>query len=194
MVARISSETFTQASYTPAPDPSDSDDLHIALETARALEAQGDLGEAARWLRRAADRAERQGNDERVLVFARAAAELTAIVPARLRTPAPSLLTSPRAGELPASSVPPASPARTPPPRVSPTPVRPPRVSSPAAGALRVSEKSSAEGTPRGATIRVAIPASGRDATVFVVKRLEIGQPLPPGTTEAMLVLTPARD
>ena len=193
MVARISSETFTRASYTPAPDPSDSDDLLIALETARALEAQGDLGEAARWLRRAADRAERQGNDERVLVLARAAAELRAIVPARLRTPAPSPLTSPRVGESPASSIP-ASPARTPPPRVTPTPVSPPRISSSAAGAPRVSERSNAEGTPRVATIRVAIPASGRDATVFVVKRLEIGQPLPPGTTEAMLVLTPARD
>jgi hypothetical protein len=42
----------------------------------------------------------------------------------------------------------------------------------------------------RVAAIRVAIPTSSRDANVFVVRRLEKGQPLPAGTTEAMLVLT----
>jgi hypothetical protein len=38
--------------------------------------------------------------------------------------------------------------------------------------------------------MRVAIPASSGEASVFVVRRLAAGQPLPAGTTEAMLVLT----
>src|SRR5689334_6963098 len=80
MVAQISAETFTRASQIPRPDPSDSDDVALPLETARALEAQGDLREAARWLRRAAEQAEMEGNDARVVALARAAADLTNII------------------------------------------------------------------------------------------------------------------
>ena len=69
--------TFTRALHTPAPDPSDSEGVLLALETARALEARGDTNEATRWLRRAATEAEKQGNDARVLEFAHAAADLT---------------------------------------------------------------------------------------------------------------------
>jgi hypothetical protein len=106
MVAQISGETFTRSSLTPEWDASDSDDLVLALETARALEAQGEIREAVRWLRRAAEEAEKDGHDERVLVLARAAAELanmigpasspvsspptvTASMPASVRAPAP---------------------------------------------------------------------------------------------------------
>ena len=72
--------TFTRALHTPAPDPSDSEGVLLALETARALEARGDTNEATRWLRRAATEAEKQGNDARVLEFAHAAADLTSTV------------------------------------------------------------------------------------------------------------------
>ena len=80
MVAQIDNELLSRALLTPQPEQSDSDDILLALETARALEAQGEISEAARWLRRAADEAEQQGNDERYLVFARAAADLVNIV------------------------------------------------------------------------------------------------------------------
>ena len=80
MVARISNELLSQALLTPQAELSDSDDILLALETARALEAQGEISEAARWLRRAADEAEQQGNDERYLVLARAAADLVNII------------------------------------------------------------------------------------------------------------------
>jgi hypothetical protein len=66
--------------HTPAPDPSDSEGVLLALETAKALEARGDMYEATRWLRRAATEAEMQGNDARVLEFAHAAADLTSTV------------------------------------------------------------------------------------------------------------------
>src|SRR5688572_7386288 len=80
MVARVNNEILSQSLLTPRPDVSDSDDVLLALETARALETQGELREAARWLRRAADEAEQQGNDERVLALARAAADLTTAI------------------------------------------------------------------------------------------------------------------
>jgi len=37
--------------------------------------------------------------------------------------------------------------------------------------------------------MRVAIPLSTQEVTVFVVRKLETGQPLPAGTIEAMLVV-----
>jgi hypothetical protein len=52
-----------------------------------------------------------------------------------------------------------------------------------------VASKPAAEHTP-GVTLRVAIPTSMRDTNVFVVRRLTKGQPLPPGTKEATLVLS----
>jgi hypothetical protein len=77
MVAQVSREMFSQALLTPGPDPSDSEDVLQGLETARALEARGEIREAAQCLRRAAEAAEQQGNDARVLQLARAAADMT---------------------------------------------------------------------------------------------------------------------
>jgi hypothetical protein len=54
----------------------DSDVVVLALVTAQALEAQGEAREAAQWMRRAADQARKDGNDERSAVFARAAVDL----------------------------------------------------------------------------------------------------------------------
>ena len=76
-LAQPNHRMFNRALHTPGPDPSDSDVVLLALETARALEVRGDLSEAVRWLRRAATEAEKQANDARVLVFAHAAADLT---------------------------------------------------------------------------------------------------------------------
>jgi hypothetical protein len=252
MVAQISRETFN-TSRTPQWEASDSDDLVLALETARALEAQGDLREAARWLRRAAEQAEQDGNDERVLALARAAADLTNTIasspappassprpanvtergsirapepkpaaslrptPPPLPTPVPRSL-SPRPSGAPAGSArvssPPPVPTRVPvprsasasstAPRATPAPATPARTATPppsrgpsrpaaSAGAtignVSTGEKTLTERTQRVATVRVAIPTSARDASVFVVRRLAKGQPLPPGTTEATLVL-----
>jgi hypothetical protein len=76
MVAKVNPEMFSDALLTPRPAPSDSDEVLQALHTARDLEAQGAIREAVRCLRHAADAAEKQGDDARVLVLARAAADL----------------------------------------------------------------------------------------------------------------------
>lgn len=80
----------------------DSSDLTLALQTANALWKQGDSAEALRWLRRAAETAEGEGNDDRALALARIAAEL------RERTSSPA--------ESSRTRRPPSLPA--PPPRV----------------------------------------------------------------------------
>lgn len=77
MVAQFNREMFSDTLLTPQPDPSDSEELLQALDRARELEKRGEIREAARCLRSAADAAERHGNDARVLVLARAAADLT---------------------------------------------------------------------------------------------------------------------
>jgi len=65
----------------------------LALVTAQALEAQGETREAAQWLRRAADQARKDGNDERAVVLARAAVDLaSAFRPALLPISSTSLL------------------------------------------------------------------------------------------------------
>jgi hypothetical protein len=81
--------TVTQALRTPLPASSDSDGVALALETARALEARGDVREAVRWIRRAVEEAESQGNDPRVLLFAHVAADLTSFIPPRPLAPVP---------------------------------------------------------------------------------------------------------
>jgi hypothetical protein len=161
MVARIDKETFERSLQTPECDPIDSDDLVLALETARALEKRGDIRDAARWLRRAADQAAKDGHEARVLLLARAAAELTnALGASSTRQTMPDARTSVR----------PSAPARP--------------------SAPRASEKSKPVAPPDDTvTMRVAVPASMHDPRLFVVRQLAQGQPLPPGTREATLVL-----
>lgn len=173
MVARISGETFGSESQTPEPDPSDSDDVCRSLERARIYEAQGALREAAQWLRNAADRAERRGHDDRVLVFARAAADMMNKAPL---TPATSTRTV--AG---------APPRPTGVPRVASPPM--PSVRAPSVSGVAASPDRRGGPARRTSTVRVAIPASSGNAPVFVVRRLAPGQALPAGSMEATLVL-----
>jgi hypothetical protein len=72
--------TVTQALRTPVPVSADSDGVVLALETARALEARGDMSEAAKWLRRAAREAESHGDDVRVLHLAHVAADMASAI------------------------------------------------------------------------------------------------------------------
>jgi hypothetical protein len=163
MVAQASTEKPARAILTPTPDPTDSDDVAIALETARALEVQGETGEAARWLRRAADQAEQDGNDQRVVVLARAAADLASPIsgsmPRSIQPPAPK----PAPWSVPVSSRP-----GTPPP---PPPARP---SAP----------------PLLAGLRVAVERSATDPRLFLVRQLEPHERPSARTVEARLVFT----
>jgi hypothetical protein len=172
-VAQLNPRTFTPTLRTPGPSLSDSDDVLLALETAQALEARGDIAEAARWLRRAADEAEKQGNDMRVLAFARAAADLTSA-----SAQAPVTMTLRRR----------ATPPPLPTTHASSLPAPSPPISS-------VYQRSMAAEDPVTlpkagmAAIRVAIMRPTLSARSFSVERLGAHQPLPPGAVEAVLVL-----
>jgi hypothetical protein len=97
VTARSHKKPIGHAKRTPRPMSSDSDVIVLALVTAQALEAQGDVGEAARWLRRAAWQAKSDGQGRRDMQLARAAAEL-----ANGPSPTASLESSSRASERPA--------------------------------------------------------------------------------------------
>ena len=60
----------------PVVEPSDFGTVAVALETANVLYHRGESAEALRWLRRAAESAEKEGDDSRALSLARAAADL----------------------------------------------------------------------------------------------------------------------
>lgn len=198
MVARIDNELLSQALLSPQPELSDSDDVLLALETARALEMQGELREAARWLRRAADEAEMQGDDERVLVLARAAADMANIIGSSpppgaeaptIPPPSPDVLDA-GDGLSPHTTTPPESFEPTIPPPAAAPPTLPPSLTASATISpppdMPITERSLRIGA-----IRVAIlEASIRGARSFFVERLERGQLPPAGTTEAMLVFT----
>jgi hypothetical protein len=166
---------------TPPSVDADSDGVLLALETARALEEQGEQREAARWIRRAADEAEQDGDDDRALVLARAAADLRSAIESSPETAPP-----PARPALPTIPSPGSDTTIPPPPAL---PQTPPTVSY-------VCELSTAAGEPlaqrttRVGAIRVAITGSVDGDKAFVVQRLEPGQVLPSGTTAAILVLT----
>jgi hypothetical protein len=201
----------------PAPDPNDSDDVIVALQTARALQKKGDLRESLRWLRRAADAAGQEGNDRRAMVLARAAADLTSLVGASEKAPAPSSLPPPLPqAPKPASSLPPPPPsmaqraARTqavpspsslppplhktppppPPPRSGPPPLPQPRVDVPAKQPEPATKPpiDVAGLAAGGSVVRVSIKRSVRDPNLLIVRKLDAGKALPQGRTEAYLV------
>lgn len=73
----------------PAAAPDDPSDVALAVQTAAALWRQGDSREALKWLRRAAETAETEGDDMRALTLARAAAELKDRLPHLTSVPPP---------------------------------------------------------------------------------------------------------
>jgi hypothetical protein len=90
----------------PEPQPNDPEDLSTALETAAIFGAQGDVREAVRWVRRAAELAGDAGDDMRALTLARAVADLgESVAPA-----------APPAASGPAAAPPSAEVAPPPPP------------------------------------------------------------------------------
>src|SRR5438552_9895574 len=74
----------------PSAKANDGSDVATALETAQALWRRGDSREALRWLRRAAEGAETEGDDLRAVALARAAAELQDRLPPTNSVPAPA--------------------------------------------------------------------------------------------------------
>jgi len=185
-VAQLNPRTFTPTLRTPGPSLSDSDDVLFALETAQVLEVRGDIAEAARWLRRAANEAEKQGNDTRVLALAHAAADLTSA-----SAPAPVTTALQHLGRQrdPFDSEPTIRRCATPPP----LPAGASSVPAPSPPTSSVYQRSMAAEQPvterEVRAIRVAIKKPMPNAGSFSVERLDAHQPLPPGAVEALLVL-----
>jgi hypothetical protein len=150
----------------PASWPTDSETVKTALEVAAASWERGDSVAAIRWLRRAAEAADADGNIARMAALARAAAELEQRRPADSETRAKA--------PQPPASIPPPSASR---PTLKPTSL--PRSSTPA-------PKSPSPSPP--ARVRVSVRTSVRDPMLLVVRPLAEGRPLPEGTREAFLV------
>jgi hypothetical protein len=74
--------------------PDDTEDVAIALQSASACSADGELGEALKWLRRAVEAASEAEQDERALELAKLAADLTTQIAQAKATPPKAALPS----------------------------------------------------------------------------------------------------
>jgi|GEM_PF-2269491 len=83
------------------PEPSDSEDVVSALETADVFWTKGDADEAMRWLKRAAESASDAGNDARALAIARSVADLKSGSSRAIETPSVSRPAPPSAAKAP---------------------------------------------------------------------------------------------
>ncbi|HEY6559956.1 MAG TPA: hypothetical protein VI072_21880 [Polyangiaceae bacterium] len=187
-------EEGMEGSAFPVSTAQDDEQVTTALDTASALWTRGDAREALRWLRRAAEMAGEAGDDWRAVQLARAAADLSSelqipptlvpaspgpLFPRAPSNPAAALL----AGSAPVSYPPPSAPprAQAAQARVVDGPPRPLVASVPRARARQA--------------LQVAVTPSQEDRTLFYVRVLSEGEPLPPGSEAALLVaLDPRTD
>jgi hypothetical protein len=189
MVAQANSEIWVEVWLSPTPEPSDCDDVVVALRAARALEMQGDAYEAARWLRRAVEAAGTAGDDARVLALANAAADLTSTLQRKptAAPPPPPELPSARSYAPPKSSV----RALIPPP----VPTAPRLTQAPASASSKSGprvERSKSSDPPRSVerrTLRVCFRPAAVSADRIILRRLAVGEPVPPGAIAATLAL-----
>jgi hypothetical protein len=126
----------TPALALPEPLPEDPEVVATALETAGIFGVQGDVREAVRWLRRAAELAGDAGIDDRALELARAAADLTT----NAESPSTAPVAPPPAAAAPPPPPPPPPPILAAPPPPPPPPIQAaPRTSPPPKPSVSVS-------------------------------------------------------
>src|SRR5690349_21572248 len=125
----------------PEPLPDDPEVVATALETAGIFGVQGDVREAVRWVRRAAELAGDAGIDDRAFALARAAADLTSNYSDQTQSSAPPPAGAPAAQAAQPARVEsaPARAASAPPPPPPPPPV---------AAASRASQRAHEEVSP----------------------------------------------
>jgi hypothetical protein len=162
----------------PASHPADSSEVTSALNLAASLWKKGSHRDAIRWVRRAAEAADRAGDVSRMTALARAGADLEESL-----TPTSPITSSapPPLPIGPASTVPPppASASRMK-PKTAPPPL-PTQASRPAPPPSGRQETQ--------ARVRVSIKTSVRDPTLLIVRRLGEGKAPPAGTREGWLVM-----
>lgn len=182
----VSGAPNTLSSPLPQPESTDGERVTACLETANALWAKGDIGEAVRWLQRGADAAEEDGNDARALALARLAADLRTAVgdstrPSRPTSEAP--VARPTSSRPPVESlIAPAANAR----RASASPA--PREATPSAAPQPPVSAVPEEWLADGRAVRVIVKRSSLDPNLLVVRPLRNGR-VPYGAREGVLVL-----
>jgi hypothetical protein len=143
----------------PSIEPSDPEPVRSSLALARTDYARGDIREALRHLRRAAEGADEAGSELRAVALARAAADLATAVGAS-QAPPPVTARGPTAA-----------------------------VSSPPTSMVRASDEPALRQLlETGRAVRVVVKRSTRDEELYVLRRAQDGAP-PLGTREAVIVL-----
>jgi hypothetical protein len=171
----------------PPAKPDDSEDVSWALSTAQTSFGRGDLHEALKWLRRAAESASEADQDDRALEIAKAVAELSAKAGAS-RPPPPPASRPPASARPPPVPPPiPSSPASAPrPASVAPRPLavpstkqgpRPPSVAPKAPAPVRVTPPQAAPAEKKAR--RKSIPDEATDRVDLPPKHEEPSPPTP---------------
>jgi hypothetical protein len=171
---------MTPTGPIPPPQPSDSGDVTEALDVASTLWKTGNSQDAIRWIRRAAEAADAAGDPSRMHALVRASFELEESMAAPPAPPAPAI----RASVPP--PLPPGARSSLPPPPESVSRMRSKTTPPP----LPVQAKRpipTSTAPQSGKRFRVSIKMSALDPTRLVVRRLEDGMALPPGTSEGWL-------
>jgi hypothetical protein len=206
------SEMSTKMTRVPEALETDVPDVVEALDIARMLFDKGDAIEAARFVRRASDAANKAS---RLIELARAADAIESSVPApavsetRLSRPAVAPTAAPVTSRppplpprKPTSSPPPVPTAKSAPPvpkvasNPPPSMVTPKPASKPSMPAAKVPSSAPrlASATKKSAEdrMRVCVRMSVRDGSLLVVRPLADGETPPAGTREAWLVMADA--
>jgi hypothetical protein len=169
------SHSHTLASFViPSSERSDPDSVKSYLALARADFERGEVREALKHLRRAAEGADDAGSELRAVALARAAADLATEVGPSF-TPPPVSVAAPVPNESPAAAAMTSAPAATP-------------SAAPASVVRGSPEAALKQLLDSGRAVKVVVKRSARDEGLYVVRRAE-GHGAALGTREAVIVL-----
>jgi len=164
----------------PSDERNDAEPVRGSLAEARRAFARGEIREALKHLRRAAEGADDAGSELRAVALARAAADLATEMSASLPPPPVGAALSEAPSGAPLAA-PPVAPLAAPP--VAPS-AAPPSATVVRAGADAALEQLLASGR----AVKVVVKRSVRDEGLYVVRRAE-NQAAALGTREAVIVL-----
>jgi hypothetical protein len=169
----------------PTSERNDPEPVRSSLALARADFERGEVREALKHLRRAAEGADDAGSELRAVALARAAADLATEVSSSL-TPPPSVAAPSAAESMVVAAAPATAPPSTAPPATaspsSAAPAMPPSV-------LRATTDAALKQLlESGRAVKVVVKRSARDEDLYIVRRAENHQPSL-GTREAVVIL-----
>ena len=158
----------------PTAERSDTEEVRRSLALAHADFERGEVREALRHLRRAAESADDAGSELRGVALARAAADLATEVGTSLTPPPPSVAAPLPSVGAPVPSVAPPAPS-----------VAPPSLTRPS------NESALKQLLDSGRAVKVVVKRSARDEGLYVVRRAEGNAPALGAREAVMLLLDP---